>query len=73
RLRLALDGGGPPPWAEAAFRARLAARGEGIAQVRGVEVSLFLSMLPLHADQPRKLAGFALVAAAILEELEGAA
>lgn len=72
RLRLTLDGGGPPTWADAAFRTRLAARGEGIAQVRGVEVSLFLSMLPLHADQPRKLAGFALVAAAILDELEGA-
>ena len=31
---------------------------------------LFLSMLPLHADHPRKLAGYALVAAEILSELE---
>lgn len=54
----------------AAFRARLATLGFDIRTVRAVELSLFLSMLPLHADHPRKLAGYALVAAEILSELE---
>ena len=37
--------------------------------VRAVELSLFLSMLPLHADHPDKLMGFALIAGQILDEL----
>lgn len=69
-LVLQLDGEGPPQWMRAAFRARLATLGFDIRTVRAVELSLFLSMLPLHADHPRKLAGYALVAAEILSELE---
>ena len=34
------------------------------------EASLFLSMLPLHMDYPRKVLGFILIAIHILEELE---
>lgn len=69
-LTLELDDGGPPPWMQAAFRARLQALGYDVRVLRAVELSLFLSMLPLHADHPRKLIGFALVAARILSELE---
>lgn len=69
-LSLELDDGGPPAWMQAAFKARLAAEGFDLRQLRAVELSLFLSMLPLHADHPRKLAGFALTAAKILSELE---
>lgn len=72
-LLLHLDGNGPPPWMRAAFRSRLSASGFDIRAVRAVELSLFLSMLPLHADHPRKLAGYALVAAEILSELEAPA
>jgi hypothetical protein len=72
-LSLRLDGDGPPAWARAALRARLAVHGVDVRAVRAVELSLFLSMLPLHADHPRKLAGFALTAASILEELEAEA
>lgn len=72
--RLALecvpDAGGPPAWAQEAFRNRLNKAGIDVAAVRAVELSLFLSMLPLHSDRPSKLAGFALTASAILDDLE---
>jgi len=64
---------GPPDWAAAAFRAHLAAAGHDLQAVRAVELSLFLSMLPLHADHPRKLAGFVLTAARLIETLENGA
>jgi hypothetical protein len=70
RLTLQLERGGPPHWAGEAFKSRLAAEGYDIAAVRAVEMTLFLSMLPLHTDHPRKLSGFALVSAAIMKELE---
>ena len=38
--------------------------------VRVYEVSLFLSMLPLHMDNPQKVFGFILNAINILEEIE---
>ena len=38
--------------------------------VRIYEISLFLSMLPLHIDNPRKVLGFILNAINILEEVE---
>ena len=41
--------------------------------VRAYELSLFMSMLPLHADQPLKLVGFSLVAADLIQSLEAAA
>lgn len=39
--------------------------------VRIYEVSLFLSMLPLHIDRPKKVLGFILNAVRIMEEIEG--
>ena len=69
-LSLELDGNGVPNWARAAFRDRLKAHGFDYATVRAYELSLFLSMLPLHQDVPRKLPAFCLVAAKIINELE---
>ncbi|QFS96422.1 hypothetical protein FIV06_03255 [Labrenzia sp. THAF191b] len=71
-LRLELDWAIAPPadWAERHFCDRLEAEGFDIAHVRAVELSLFLSMLPLHTDHPDKLVGFALIAASILDQLE---
>ncbi|WP_269584221.1 hypothetical protein [Roseibium sp. Sym1] len=71
-LSLELDWTIAPPadWAARLFRDRLEAAGYEIAHVRAVELSLFLSMLPLHTDHPDKLVGFALIAAAILDDLE---
>jgi hypothetical protein len=62
--------GGVPAWVQDEFRARLAQEGWDYAEVRAVEASLFLSMLPLHRDHPRKLLGFALIANNIIQELE---
>jgi len=72
-LELELDWTIAPPaeWAGRLFRDRLATEGYEIAHVRAIELSLFLSMLPLHTDHPDKLVGFALIAAAILDDLEG--
>lgn len=69
-LECVLDAGGPPTWAQEAFRSRLQKAGIDVAAVRAIELSLFLSMLPLHSDRPSKLAGFALAASAILDDLE---
>jgi hypothetical protein len=52
------------------FRQRLAEHGYDYRLTRLYEASLFLSMLPLHAEGPRKLAAFALTAGRILDELE---
>ncbi|MCK7616079.1 hypothetical protein [Roseibium sediminicola] len=73
-LKLELDWTIAPPadWAARQFRARLEEEGYRIAHLRAVELSLFLSMLPLHTDHPDKLVGFALIAAGILDDLEGA-
>ena len=71
-LRLTLDGDGPPDWMRDAFRQRLAAEGFDLRLVRAFELSLFLSMLPLHIDIPRKLPAFCLTACAIMHELEEA-
>lgn len=68
-----LDEGGPPTWAQDAFRHRLEKAGLDVGAVRAVELSLFLSMLPLHSDRPNKLMGFALTAATILDDLESRA
>lgn len=64
--------GGPKDWAKRDFRDRLSAEGWRYEEVRAVEASLFLSMLPLHLDHERKLLGFALIAKKIIEELEAA-
>ncbi|WP_052208032.1 hypothetical protein [Croceibacterium mercuriale] len=71
RLALELDGHGPPGWMKKALADRLAATGHDQAVIRAYELSLFLSMLPLHLDTPRKLPGFCLIACAIMDELEG--
>lgn len=52
------------------FVERVSAHGFDLRRVRLYEASLFLSMLPLHAEAPRKQLGFALCAAEILDELE---
>ncbi|MBA4040230.1 MAG: hypothetical protein C0474_00200 [Sphingobium sp.] len=52
------------------FRNRLAAAGYAVRLVRLYEVSLFISMLPLHIDYPRKLLALAVTAMRILDELE---
>ena len=72
-LELNLHGGGAATWIGAAFQKRLAAEGWDYQQVRAVEASLFLSMLPLHLDHPRKLLAFALIANTIITELETSA
>lgn len=69
-LQLSLNEGGPPPWCQAAFRTRLVQEGFDAFVVRAYELSLFLSMLPLHRDHPRKLAGFAMIACQLIAELE---
>ena len=67
RLALSLHDGGPPTWCRDAVRDRL---GGELFVVRAYELSLFMSMLPLHRDHPRKLSGFALIACGLIEELE---
>lgn len=68
------DMGGPPKDLQQHFIDALTQRektgGVSVFVVRSYELSLFMSMLPLHADHPRKLAGFALIAAALIQELE---
>jgi hypothetical protein len=51
------------------FAAALEAHGFDLRLVRLCEASLFLSMLPLHADAPKRVAAFALRARDILDEL----
>lgn len=52
------------------FNRHLQENGISPRAVRLREASLFLSMLPLHIDHPKKVLGFLLNAIAILEELE---
>jgi hypothetical protein len=57
----------------ARFAAALGEAGFDVALVRVCEASLFLSMLPLHIDAPKRVAALALRAREILAELrEGA-
>lgn len=53
-----------------AFRKQLEQRGYDYQTVRVYEASLFISMLPLHMDNPYKVFGFILNAERILDELE---
>ena len=69
-LRLSFDEGGPPPWCKAVMQERAADAGYDRFTVRAYELSLFMSMLPLHIDHPRKLSGFALLAGQLIEALE---
>jgi len=69
QLELVLDVQGLRPLQQA-FRESLADAGFDLRLVRLYEASLFLSMLPLHADVPKKVIAFLLTAAGILDELE---
>jgi len=60
----------PRPLVRQAFAERVQRAGFDLATVRTHEASLFLSMLPLHAEAPRKCLGFALVAADLLDRLD---
>ena len=66
--KLILNG---PDFAEmqSIFQEALEARGYDLYGIRLREASLFLSMLPLHKDDPRKVLGFLLRAVEIVEEL----
>ncbi|CAM3694501.1 hypothetical protein COLU111180_03375 [Cohnella lubricantis] len=55
---------------QAVFRDKLEQYGIDIFIVRLFEASLFLSMLPLHIDNPRKVFAFVLNAIHIIEELK---
>ncbi len=52
------------------FQKYVSQNGFNYLAVRIYEVSLFLSMLPLHIDNPQKVFGFILNAIEILEEIE---
>jgi hypothetical protein len=70
RLKLNVDA---PPLADAsreAFAQRVAERGYSLRTLRLLEASLFLSMLPLHADNPTKLLALLLNGAQLLDGVE---
>jgi hypothetical protein len=71
-LELRKHRGGAQDWVKRDFCNRLEAEGWSYREIRAVEASLFLSMLPLHLDHERKLLGFTLIAKEIIEELEAA-
>lgn len=60
----------PPLWARPLFEERLAAHGFSASLIRLYEASLFLSMVPLHIDSPKKVLAFLLNAGQILKEIE---
>ncbi len=69
KLRLVFDRAAPD-WAERMFTQRIDQSGYDLRLVRLCEASLFISMLPLHMDRPRKVLGFAVNAVNILDQLE---
>ncbi len=72
-LMIELRIAGPPRGVrEEHFVERVREAGFDPVRMRLYEASLFLSMLPLHAEDPRKLLGFVLTAAQILAEVEAA-
>ena len=70
-LQLTLESGGPPHWSREIFKERVEEE-HSLFVIRAYELSLFMSMLPLHMDHPRKLAGFALIACHLIQDLEAA-
>lgn len=56
-------------WARSTFLSYLESAGYNVKVIRLCEASLFISMLPLHIDNPRKVLGFALRGSSILDEL----
>ncbi|HYX34684.1 MAG TPA: hypothetical protein VE954_16420 [Oligoflexus sp.] len=69
KLELILDTA-PHPWAAALFNRKLVEYGYQPRIIRLFEVSLFLSMLPMHTDQPKKVLAFLMRADQILDEIE---
>lgn len=70
RLRLSLES--PPlDWAGPLFLAEARKAGFEMDLMRLCEASLFISMLPLHMDRPRKVLAFAVTASTILDSLTG--
>ncbi len=61
----------PPAFARPMFAAQLAKAGFEDVLARLCEASLFISMLPLHVDRPRKVLAFAINASSILDETFG--
>lgn len=59
-----------PAWAGQQFASRILDSGFDPYVVRICEASLFLSMLPLHVDRPRKVLAFAMNAVQIMDEIE---
>jgi hypothetical protein len=64
-LKLGFDNAQYKKW----FREKAEASGYDYLLIRLYEASLFLSMLPLHIDNPHKVFGFILNARNILEEI----
>lgn len=60
----------PPVWSATMFEDRLIGEGYDLATARLCEASLFISMLPLHIDRPRKVLGFVVNASDILDRIE---
>ena len=69
-LQLELVSGGARPACQDAFLRMLEQEGYDVLRVRICECSLFLSMTPLHMDNPHKVLAFLLNAANLLGELE---
>jgi hypothetical protein len=71
QVQLAIEPGAPS-WARALFEQRLREAGYDPALIRLLEASLFLSMVPLHIDSPKKVLAFLVNGSRILDELEQA-
>jgi hypothetical protein len=70
-LTLRLEGAAPA--ASAPFLERVTRAGFSVPTLRLYEASLFLSMLALHVEAPRRCLGLALTATRVLDEAEAAA
>lgn len=71
-LKLCLNVEGDNESAVDLFKKYLAESGYDYSRVRVLEASLFLSMLPLHMDYPKKVLGFVLNAIEILNDVDSA-
>lgn len=69
-INLTLEPGGPA-WAKEMFEERLRNAGYDPIIIRLFEASLFLSMVPLHIDSPKKVLAFLINAEKMITELEG--
>ena len=69
RVRLTLDNSSPL-WAKSIFQKKLREIGYDPVLIRLFEASLFLSMVPLHIDSPKKVIAFLINAESILDEIE---